>query len=908
MKRFLYFISMIALAGTLSASTAFIERAVKVKTDEEDAIRLYEVERKTETLGNYSATTIEYIIENKTSRVLQGELEFPLMEGENVSGFSLDINGIQRKAVAIEKQKGRKVFESIVRRGIDPGLVEKTEGNNFKTRIYPIPAKGVRHFGITIEREIVPEPEAQGNIFTQTIGKDTFFYFYEPVEFKKESLKKIPSFVTVLFDVSDSGKNRDIEKEIDFLKKYVSYIEENKKKASDFELTVMTFSNEINEVKTFGEKAVPFSELEDFLKGQFLDGATSYDFNLNKISADEILLFTDGIENWKNGEERNWNTNIPVHTICSASSANFLKLRRIADEHNGVYLNLTNMDAETAVSKFQINPLRVLKTEFDPIEVTDLFPQKGSCYEDGVSVTGILKRKEGKIRIFLGRNGKTEKIIEKNISAITSIDSEYVSRLWAMKKVESLEEDKEANKNEIIALAKKYTIVTEDMSLIVLERESDYINNGIELPEDLKKKQLKASTGAKPGNINDRITKTPGQNKLDAVYRMFEAFKEWWNAKPGEYPPPSKLRSGLAVEDGGTRSPIRVGNRVIAVPRAATTSEVATASSRASEAVEKVFFDEEKETSDQDVQNAEGEGTISLQAWDSDAEYLAVLKKTPGKEMYAKYMELKKTNSSSPAFYMEVSDYFAEEGFVREAERILSNLAEMNLENTDVLRALGNKLVEREDYKKAAIIFEKLTKIRSDKPAFFRDYALACNLMGEKQKAIDALWHIVTGTWEAAYSEIQMIALNDMNAIIAASKNDKLDLSKIDPNLIMNFDSDIRIVLTWNTDDCDIDLWVTDPDEEKCYYGHKYTDLGGRMSRDFTMGYGPEEFMIKKAPEGAFRIESNYYGNHQQKLLQPVIVQAEVYTNFGRPNQKRQILTLQLDDVSETFYIGEVEF
>mgnify|MGYP003301225449 CR=1 FL=1 len=60
--------------------------------------------------------------------------------------------------------------------------------------------------------------------------------------------------------------------------------------------------------------------------------------------------------------------------------------------------------------------------------------------------------------------------------------------------------------------------------------------------------------------------------------------------------------------------------------------------------------------------------------------------------------------------------------------------------------------------------------------------------------------------------------------------------------------------------------------------------------------------------KGKYKIEANYFGNHQQKILQPVVVQAEVYTNFGRENQKREVLTLQLDDVKQTFFIGEIEF
>ena len=117
----------------------------------------------------------------------------------------------------------------------------------------------------------------------------------------------------------------------------------------------------------------------------------------------------------------------------------------------------------------------------------------------------------------------------------------------------------------------------------------------------------------------------------------------------------------------------------------------------------------------------------------------------------------------------------------------------------------------------------------------------------------------------------------------------------------------MRVVFTWNIDNCDVDLWVTDKDGEKCFYGNKLTANGGRMSRDFTQGYGPEEFCIKVTPGGKLKIEANYFGNHQQKLLQPVTVQAEVYTNFGRANQKREVLTLQLDSVKQTFFIGNVK-
>ena len=117
--------------------------------------------------------------------------------------------------------------------------------------------------------------------------------------------------------------------------------------------------------------------------------------------------------------------------------------------------------------------------------------------------------------------------------------------------------------------------------------------------------------------------------------------------------------------------------------------------------------------------------TIVIQPWNPDADYLAVLKRTPTEAMYAKYLELRPSYVSSPAFYMEVSSYFMEEELSKEAVRILSNLAEMHLENTDVLRALGNKLVEFGLYYEAAWVFEQLTVMRPEVPQFFRDLGLA---------------------------------------------------------------------------------------------------------------------------------------------------------------------------------------
>ena len=129
-----------------------------------------------------------------------------------------------------------------------------------------------------------------------------------------------------------------------------------------------------------------------------------------------------------------------------------------------------------------------------------------------------------------------------------------------------------------------------------------------------------------------------------------------------------------------------------------------------------------------------------------------------------------------------------------------------------------------------------------------------------------------------------------------------------DRRFVGNLDCDARIVLTWDSNDSDMDLWVTDVLGERCSYAHQLTRSGGRMSDDFTNGYGPEEFLIKRALHGVYKIEANYYGTSQQIIAGGTTVQAEIFTNWGRANQRSKKITLQLKGESEVVFVGNVQF
>ncbi len=713
----------------------------------------------------------------------------------------------------------------------------------------------------------------------------------------------------------------------------LQYIE----KLSNPTVTLIPFSNALHEAKEFSGSAENImGGVLDYIQDCGFDGATDLNHDFASLyKADEVLVFTDGISNWnasankdvgKNTGKNTSKNNTVVNTINSSAVADFVWLENTARENGGVCINLDAGDISSAfknklkyvtLKKYDFSnevdalinePFRLIRAEYDKNALSDVFPLDGTVVGRDFSLTGKLSRKQGEVTLCFGHGTQVEKSVKVLVSAVDGVHTDNVARLWASDKISALNINYDVNRQEIIELSKKFGIVTKDTSLIVLDSVQDYVRYGIVPPDELRKEYdrivSRQSGGAK--------TSDDGTKSIPAsVYTKFEEFRKWWNTDIKEF----KKKKPGKDSDPTPRPPIHIMNtegeiemmeEAVVMDAAPAMSAPRGSARMRANSMSREMVSEPASLAKSAVGNAKGGAAIQLQAWSPNAKYLSVLKRTPVASMYAKYIELKSEYATSPAFYMEVSDYFAEEGLIAESIRILSNLAELELENSDILRALGNKLVEREMYALAVPVFEKLVKMRSEIPQFYRDLGMAYYYAGEFQKAVDTLYSVAYKTWNGRFEEIQQIALNDMNAIIAA-EDGKIDVSAIDKKLIQNFDIDVRVVLTWNTDNCDIDMWVTDADGEKCFYGNRITANGGRMSRDFTQGYGPEEFCIRKAPDGKLKIEANYYGNHQQKLLQPVTVQAEVYTDFGRATQKREVLTLQLDSVKQTFFICEVE-
>jgi len=84
-------------------------------------------------------TTIEESFVNSTTATLEGVFYFPLPADASISGFGMWIGDELVEADIVEKQRARAIYEDILRRKKDPGLLEWSGGNLFKARVFPIP-------------------------------------------------------------------------------------------------------------------------------------------------------------------------------------------------------------------------------------------------------------------------------------------------------------------------------------------------------------------------------------------------------------------------------------------------------------------------------------------------------------------------------------------------------------------------------------------------------------------------------------------------------------------------------------------------------------------------------------------------------------------------------------------------
>jgi hypothetical protein len=118
--------------------------------------------------------------------------------------------------------------------------------------------------------------------------------------------------------------------------------------------------------------------------------------------------------------------------------------------------------------------------------------------------------------------------------------------------------------------------------------------------------------------------------------------------------------------------------------------------------------------------------------------------------------------------------------------------------------------------------------------------------------------------------------------------------------------ADLVAIILWNTDGTDVDLHVTDPGGEECYYGHPQNRGGGHISHDITTGFGPEMFVQSRAMPGTYYLRAHYFASDANRASNRTKVFALVYQGWGTEAEKVACKALSLGTRSEMHDLGRV--
>jgi len=101
-----------------------------------------------------ATASIEQVFKNSVDRDLEAIYVFPLPENASIADFAMFINGRRMSGELVEKGQARRIYEDIVRRMKDPGLLEQMGGNLFKVSVYPVPRNGEQRIEISYSQTI----------------------------------------------------------------------------------------------------------------------------------------------------------------------------------------------------------------------------------------------------------------------------------------------------------------------------------------------------------------------------------------------------------------------------------------------------------------------------------------------------------------------------------------------------------------------------------------------------------------------------------------------------------------------------------------------------------------------------------------------------------------------------------
>ncbi len=240
-----------------------------------------------------------------------------------------------------------------------------------------------------------------------------------------------------------------------------------------------------------------------------------------------------------------------------------------------------------------------------------------------------------------------------------------------------------------------------------------------------------------------------------------------------------------------------------------------------------------------------------------------------------------------------------------DALKALSSLVEENPGDAVLARDVGYSAMDLGLRPQAYHLFRRVAELRPFEPQTYRAMAQALAAMGNADLALAYFEIPLIGTWDGRFGDLRKIVELDYVRLLRGIASGqvasrvpayaKARLAELQRQIGLHH-ADVLVTITWNTDNSDVDLHVVEPTGEVCSYQNRKTRIGGRITQDVTRGYGPEMYVLPRAPKGRFAIRAHYYAQDRNRMSARTKVYATITENWGTAIERTTEKVISLGD------------
>ena len=122
-----------------------------------NALPVKSIELNTKIEGQVATTHVEQVFRNDTPYTLEGTYFFPIPETASIVEFAIWENGKKLVGEVRSREEARRIYNEIVRRQKDPGLLEYAGKDLFQASIFPIPPHSDKKLELTYSQVLKAE-------------------------------------------------------------------------------------------------------------------------------------------------------------------------------------------------------------------------------------------------------------------------------------------------------------------------------------------------------------------------------------------------------------------------------------------------------------------------------------------------------------------------------------------------------------------------------------------------------------------------------------------------------------------------------------------------------------------------------------------------------------------------------